>query len=104
MIWVGNNVFNRHCLSNLYSPALCLFCQPVIKLSAADHAQRVTFGHADIQSLCLKIKVNLLCIYVRNLTDVEPESLQNDLRVDYEPARAKLRAWVTRFFQDQDAA
>src|SRR5690349_15716000 len=104
MISIGNYILDRYRLSDLYSAAPCLFCQPVIKLIAADHAQRMTFGHADIQSHGFKIKVDLIRVYMRDFTDVEPKALQNDLRVDHKTARAKLRARVARFFQDQDVA
>src|SRR5574342_72132 len=42
MILIGNDVLNHHSLSNLYSPGLCLFRQPVVKLVATDDAQRMS--------------------------------------------------------------
>jgi hypothetical protein len=49
------------------------------------------------------MEVNAAGIHVRNFADIQPEALQDDLGVHDESARAKLRARITRLFQDQDA-
>src|SRR6266498_5683987 len=97
------NILDCNALFNLYSPTLCLCCQPIVKFIAADNAQRMSFAYADIQSPCFKIKMDTICIHMRNLAYVEAESLENDLRINDESACAKLETWIICFFQDQDA-
>ena len=102
-ICANNDILYRYPLSDLYSSTLCFLCQPVIELIAANDAQGVPLGEADVQSFGIEIKVDILRIHVRNLIYVEAETFEQNLRVEDEPSGAKFEAWVTRFFEDQDA-
>jgi hypothetical protein len=102
-LFIRNDVLDSDLFFNPYSPALCFLRQPVIELIAADDAQRVPPGNAEIQAPGFEIKMQAICIHVRHLAHIQPEALKNDLCVDDESARAKLGARVTRFLEDQDA-
>src|SRR5215208_3707733 len=103
VICLGSNLFNRHALSDLYSPVFCLSCQPIVELVAADDAQGMSVGNAEVQAPGFKIKMDVIGIDMRHFADVESEPLQNDLRIDHESAGAKLGARVMGFFQNQKA-
>jgi hypothetical protein len=102
-LFLRNDILNRHPLPDLYSSTLRLLCQPVIEFVTADDAQGVPLGHFDLKPLRSEIKVDVLRVHVRDFGHVEPETLEQDLSVEHESAGAKFEAWVTRFFEDQDA-
>lgn len=50
----------------------------------------------------LKVKMDPVRIHMRDLTDIQPEPLEQDLGVENEFARAQLVTRVTRFFENKD--
>ena len=48
--------------------------------------------------------MDIIRIHMWHFADIEPESLENHLRVANESTCAKLVAWIMSLFQDQDSA
>ena len=61
----------------------------------------MSLGQTEIQSPGFKFEMEAVRVHVRHFANVEPETLEDDLCVYYESARAKLGARITCFFQDQ---
>jgi hypothetical protein len=46
--------------------------------------------------------MDILYIHMGNFACVETKALEDEFRVRHQAACAKLEAWVTRFFEDQN--
>jgi len=98
-----DNILYRNPLSNFYVSASDFFCKPVVKLIAADDAQGVLFWNTNIQALRLEIKMDVISGYVRDFVYIQAQAFEQNLSVEGQAASAKLEAWITLFFEDQDA-
>ena len=101
-VCIGNDIPHCNPLPDLEPSAFRLLRQPVIEVSASDHAQRMSFWNADGQAFGFKIKVDIIRKDVRDFIEIQIEALEEDLRVEGQAAGAKLGAGIMFLFEEQD--